>query len=214
MNRRDFATRLGLAGTAAFVSPQVLAQGAPAEGRDYVRLPQPAPVAAPAGKVEVVEFFGYWCPHCNAFEPMLEAWVKRLSAHVAFRRVPVSFLMNAEFHQKLFFSLEAMGQLEAVHRKVFTAIHVERQRLEKPEEIGEFVAKHGIDRSRFLDALNSFSVVGKAKQASSLAAGYKIEGTPSIGVDGRWLTSGSMAGSNDRSLTVAEFLIGEAKRRI
>ena len=162
----------------------------------------------------MLEFFAYGCSHCHAFEPAVDAWQKRLPADVLFRRIPVAFReVPFVMHQKLFFAIETLGLIEQLQRKVFTAIHVDRQRLEKPEEIGEFVVKNGVDRSRFMDALNSFAVDGKAKQASALTAGYKVAGTPSIGVDGRWLTSGSMAGSNERSLTVADFLLGEAKRR-
>lgn len=212
MDRRQFSkvALVSLAAAPGFAT----AQERPVEGKHYAAVSPRQPTRDPK-QVEVLEFFAYGCSHCNAFEPAVDAWQKRLPSDVLFRRIPVAFReVPFVMHQKLFFAIETLGLVEQLHRKVFTAIHAERQRLEKPEEIGEFVAKQGVDRSRFLDALNSFSVVGKAKQASSLAAGYKIEGTPSIGVDGRWLTSGSMAGSNDRSLAVAEFLIGEARKRV
>jgi thiol:disulfide interchange protein DsbA len=211
MDRRQFSK-------AAFVSLAAspglaLAQERPVEGKHYVAVSPRQPTRDPK-QVEVLEFFAYGCSHCHAFEPAVDAWQKRLPLDVLFRRIPVAFReVPFVMHQKLFFAIEALGLVEQLHRKVFTALHAERQRLEKPEEIGEFVAKNGIDRNRFLDTLNSFGVAGKAKQASALAAGYKIEGTPSLGVDGRWLTSGSMAGSNERSLSVAEFLIAEAKKR-
>lgn len=183
------------------------------EGKHYVKVTPRQPTRDPK-QVEVLEFFAYGCSHCNRFEPAVDEWQKRLPADVLFRRIPVAFReVPFVMHQKLFFAIEAMGLVEQLHRKIFAAIHLERQRLDKPEEIGEFVAANGIDRARFLDTLNSFAVVGKAKQASALAAGYKIEATPSIGVDGRWLTSGSLVGSNEGSLTVAEFLVSEAKKR-
>lgn len=211
MNRRDFATRIGLAGAAAIVSPQVLAQGAPAEGRDFVRLQQPAPVGAPAGKVEVVEFFGYWCPHCNAFEPTLEAWVKKLPAHVAFRRVPVAFRADHELMQKLFYSLEAMGQLEAVHRKVFAAIHVQKMRFDKEADVIAFVGANGVDTAKFADNFKSFTVQTKIRQARQLADAYKIDGVPTLGIQGRYFTSPSLTGSAERALWVAEQLVERSR---
>jgi thiol:disulfide interchange protein DsbA len=100
MNRREFA--LGLAGTgslSALLATPAWAQGEPQEGRQYVRVGSPQPV--PAGKVEVVEFFGYWCPHCYSFEPFLEAWARKLPPDVAFRRIPVVFVPPHEPYQKI-----------------------------------------------------------------------------------------------------------------
>ncbi len=211
MDRRQFSVvALASLGTAPGF---VMAQERPVEGKHFVAVTSPQPTRDPK-QVEVLEFFAYGCSHCNAFEPAMDAWQKRLPSDVLFRRIPVAFReVPFVIHQKLYFAIETLGLVEQLHRKVFSALHNERQRLETPEEIGEFVAKNGIDRSRFLDTLNSFVVATKAKQASSLTAGYKVEGTPSLGVNGRWLTSGSFAGSNERSLAVAEFLIVEAKKR-
>jgi thiol:disulfide interchange protein DsbA len=173
-----------------------------------VRLSQP--LAAPAdGKVEVIEFFWYGCPHCNSFEPMLEAWAKKLPADVAFRRVPVAFREEPfAAHQRIYYALEALGLVEQMHRKVFFAIHNERQRLDKPQDIAAFMAKNGVDSAKFLEAYNSFGVQTKQRQARQLADAYKIDGVPAIGVHGRWFTSGTLAGSLDRSLAVADHLIG------
>ncbi len=211
MNRRDFSvqlTGLGL-GCAALGSPLLAhAQGGPVEGRDYVRLNQPAPVSAAPGKIDVVEFFWYGCPHCNAFEPALEAWVKKLPANVAFRRSPVAFReMPHSLHQRIYFALESMGKLGTMHRKVFYAMHVEHQRLDKPDEIAAFMAKNGVDGPKFLEVFNSFSVQTKARQATQLSEAYKIDGVPAIGVAGRFYTSGQLAGSPERSLLVTDQLI-------
>jgi thiol:disulfide interchange protein DsbA len=206
MNRRYFSARLaamlaaglGMRGTA-------WAQGKPIEGTHYVKLNQPVPV--PAGKVEVVEFFWYGCPHCNAFEPALDAWAKKLPAEVAFRRVPVAFRDAYVPHQKIFYALDAMGLIPTMHRKVFYAIHVERQRLDTPAEISAFVAKHGVDAAKFMENFNSFSTQTKVRQASKLASDYKIDGVPALGVQGKYFTSGSLAGSPEGSLAVADYLI-------
>jgi thiol:disulfide interchange protein DsbA len=184
-----------------------LAQGKPVEGQHYVRLGTLAPVNAPAGKIEVIEFFWYGCPHCNAFEPTLDAWAKKLPADVAFRRVPVAFREIYAGQQQLFYALEAMDKVDALHRKVFYAVHSERQRLERPEEIAAFVEKNGIDRAKFTEVFNSFSVQTKAKQATRLAEAYKIDGVPAMGIHGRFFTSGTLAGSPEKALQVTEFLV-------
>lgn len=216
MQRREFSAALigaGLGASALSLAGPAAAQGGPVEGTHYVRLSQPLPVAAPAGKVEVIEFFWYGCPHCNAFEPALEAWVRKLPADVAFRRVPVVFREEPfTAHQRIYYALEAMGQLEAMHRKVFYAIHAEHARLDKPADIVAFMTKNGLDGTKFLDVYNSFSVQTKSRQAKQLAESYKIDGVPAIGIHGRYYTSGTLAGTPERSLAVADFLIQQARK--
>ncbi|MBX3605619.1 MAG: thiol:disulfide interchange protein DsbA/DsbL [Piscinibacter sp.] len=208
MRRREF--------TAALLSSAALpalAQGGPIEGTHYVRLSQPVPANAPAGKVEVIEFFWYGCPHCNAFEPALEAWVKRLPADVVFHRVPVAFREEPfGAHQRIYYALEAMGQVQAMHRKVFYAIHTERMRLDKVADIAAFMGKNGVDGAKFTELFNSFSVQTKARQARQLSEAYKIDGVPAIGIQGRFYTSGTLAGSPERSLQVADYLIAAARK--
>jgi len=215
MNRREFA--LGQAGVvlSGLVLPglvlPVWAQGAPQEGRDFIRVAQPVPV--PDGKVEVVEFFGYWCPHCSAFEPALDAWVKKLpTAQVNFRRVPISFNAAQEPMQRLYFALESLGLVDTLHRKVFTAIHVNRQRLDKDADIATWAQANGADAPKILEAMKSFSVATKVRQAKQLAEGYKIEGVPTLGIQGRYMTSPSIAGTQERALAVADALIAQSRK--
>ncbi len=210
MKRRKFSASLlsaSLTGAGWAATGSASAQGSPVEGTHYVRLSQPLP--APAhGKLEVVEFFWYGCPHCNDFEPALEAWTKTLPADVVFRRAPVAFRPEPHgTHQRLYFAIETMGLIPTLHRKVFYAIHSERQLLDKPADISAFVSKNGVDGAKFLDVFNSFSVQTKARQAHQLSEGYKIDGVPALGVHGRFYTSGSLAGSNDRSLAVVDHLL-------
>jgi protein dithiol oxidoreductase (disulfide-forming) len=218
MKRRDFsklslqtAALAGLAGLAA--AGRVAAQGAPVEGRDYVRLGTPAPVTLPTPekKVEVVEFFWYGCPHCYAFEPLLESWAKRLPADVAFRQVPVGFMAQHQMHQKLYYALEEMGALPTLHRRVFSALHQERRRLGSEREITEFVAASGVDAAKFAAAFKSFSVATKANRARQLTDAYKIDGVPAMGIHGRFYTSASLSGSHERALAVADFLIQRSR---
>jgi thiol:disulfide interchange protein DsbA len=207
MKRRDFSLQLAAAGLGTVWAGSAAAQGGPVAGTHYTKLAQPAPVSTPAGKIEVVEFFSYGCPHCYALEPTLEAWAKRLPADVVFKRVPVGFNALYENYQKIFYALEAMGQVEHMHRKVFDAIHQQRQRLDKEADIAAFMQANGVDGAKFLEQYKSFSVQAKAKQAQQLSSSYKIEGVPAMGVQGRYVTSGSQAGSNERALAVTDTLV-------
>ena len=212
IDRREFSTQLLAAGLSLGLAPLARAQGTPVEGQQYVRLSQPQPVLTP-GKVEVIEFFWYGCPHCFEFEPMLEAWIKTLPADVAFRRVPVAF-RDEPFtaHQKIFYALDAMGLVDSMQMKVFNAIHRERKHMDKPAEIAEFMQKNGVDSAKFMDIYNSFAVQTKTRQARTLAEAYKIDGVPALGIGGRYYTSGSLAGSLRGSLQVADFLIQKSRK--
>ena len=215
MKRREFYSRLIslTAGASALVSAtRALAQGEPVEGTSYVKLSQPIPMAA-GGKIEVVEFFWYGCPHCSIFEPTLAAWQKKLPADVSFRRAPVVFREEPfTTHQKLYYSLEAMDLVEAMQRKVFHAIQVDQAKLDKLPDILTFMAKNGVDTAKFSDAFNSFSVQTKARQAKQLAEAYRIDGVPTLGIHGRYYTSPSLAGSPEKALSVADYLIQRSRK--
>lgn len=212
MKRREFTLNLGLGaiGASSLLALPARAQGEPVEGKDYTRLQTPVAVAVP-GKIEVVEFFGYWCPHCNAFEPALEAWVAKLPASVNFRRIPVVFNATHEPYQKLYFALEALGLVAKLHGKVFNALHVQRQRLEKDAEVSAFAAANGVDGAKLIDTMKSFSVVTKGNQARQMAQNFHIDGVPTLGIQGRYLTSVSQAGSGERALQVTDALIRKAR---
>jgi thiol:disulfide interchange protein DsbA len=214
MNRREFAAATaGVLGTAALGWPGLaLAQRKPEEGKDYRTLDKKAPVEAPAGKIEVVEFFWYSCPHCNAFEPKLAAWLKNLPADVAFRRVPVAFRDDFVPQQRLFFTLEAMGKVDELHAKVFHAIHVERQPTNREDGILAFAQKNGLDRAKFQELYNSFSVSTKARRAKQLQDQYQVDGVPAMGVAGRFYTDATMTGSMDRALQAVDYLVAEVRR--
>ena len=213
LQRREFSATLVGAGALALGLPAA-AQGGIVEGTHYVRLGQPVPVSVAAGKVEVVEFFWYGCPHCNAFEPALDAWVKKLPDFVAFRRVPVQFREEPfGTHQRIYYALETLGLLESMHRKVFYAIHNDRLKLDKPAEIAAFMTKNGVDGAKVVELMGSFAVQTRTRQAKQLAEAYRIDGVPALGIQGRFFTSGSLAGGQDRMLVVADFLI-QASRKV
>lgn len=214
INRRDFAATLAATGgLLAAGTSRAQGQGStPREGKEYLALSKPAPTDAPQGQVEVVEFFWYSCPHCNAFEPRLEAWVKSLPKDVAFRRAPVSFRSDFEPQQRLYFVLEALGLVDTLHAKVFHAIHVERKNLATKDAIADWVATQNVDKAKFLTTYDSFSVVSKARRASQLQDAYQVEGVPSIGVGGRFYTDGQLTGSMERVLQTTDYLVAELRK--
>ena len=209
ISRREFS--LAATASALGLATPTWAQGAgPVEGRDFVRLS--TPVAVPAGgKIDVIEFFSYGCPHCYSFEPMLDQWVKRLPADVAFRRIPATFNAPFEAYARLFYALAAQGLVETLHKRVFAAIHVQRQRLDKDADIAAFVSANGGDGAKVVDTLKSFGVATKVRQAKQAAEAYKIDGVPTLGIHGRWFTSGSLTGGNDKALLVADYLVQRAR---
>jgi thiol:disulfide interchange protein DsbA len=217
MKRRDVvsaaAALLALPAVRAQTTAPAQIEGrAPQAGREYLALDTPAPVDAPAGRIEVVEFFWYNCPHCHAFEPTLETWIKRVPKDVAVRRVPVAFRSDFQPQQRLYYALEAMGLVSQLHAKVFHAIHVERKRLEKPEAILEWVASQGVDKAKFAEQFNSFSTASKATRATQLTAAYRVEGVPAMGVAGRFYTDGSMARGMEHVLQVVDYLVAQVRR--
>ncbi len=214
MKRREFTqwTTGAAVASAASWGGSVHAQASkPKAGTDFQVLDPRAPVEAGAGKIEVVEFFWYSCPHCNAFEPTLQAWVSKLPKDVAFRRVPVAFQDSFAPQQRLYFTLEAMGLVDKLHAKVFAAIHGEKKNLSSGEAILEWVAQQGVDKAQFVQQYNSFTVVTKVTKATQLQNAYKVEGVPALGVAGRYYTDGSMAGNMPRALQVVESLVADVR---
>lgn len=207
MQRRDFSrSLLAVAGTAASglaLTPAHAQRVGPKEGVDFVTLAQPVPVESAAGQVEVLEFFAYSCVHCANFEPALDQWIQQKPAHVVVRRMPVAFSPQFVPMQRLYFSLEAMNLVDKLHAKVFQAIHAERQPLTTPPAIIDWVAKQGVDRARFTETFNAKPTGEKAALAVKLQDAYQVEGTPSLGIGGRYYVKGQ----GPQTLVVANALI-------
>lgn len=151
----------------------------------------PTPVRTDTGKkVEVVEYFMYSCPHCYALDPLMHDWVKKQGDKIAFRRIHLAFSGPKDPQAHAYATLEAMGQLDQFHDKIFRAIHVERNRLNRDDAILDLLVKNGIDKAKYLDMFNSFGVQTKRKRNEQLIAASKIdEGAPTIVIDGRFVTS-------------------------
>jgi thiol:disulfide interchange protein DsbA len=129
------------------------------------------------------------------------------------RRVPVSFRPDFEPQQRLYYVLEALGKVDALHKKVFNAIHVEKQALNTAELVAAWAEKQGINKAKFTELYNSFPVNLKARKATQLQDAFKVDGVPALGVAGIYYTSGSLAGTMERALTVADYLIGLTRKR-
>lgn len=169
-----------------------LAVAAPAVlGSDYALIEPAQPVDNP-GKIEVTEFFSYGCPHCNDFAPFVARWEAKLPKDVVFKRVPISFGRSQWFNLgKLFYTLEATGDLVKLDAAVFQAIHTQHNNIFDDKSIIEWVGKQpGVDAKKFADTYNSFSIAARMKRAEQLTASHKIDGVPKIVVQGKYTIAG------------------------
>ena len=210
MNRKQFLS-LALAGSAAVAFPWLPVQAQGTGDARFRTLKSPAPTDAEAGKIEVVEFFWFGCPHCYSLEPLISAWSKKLPADVVFRRQHVPF--REVKHQQLYFTLQAIGQdNEKTMTAVFNAIHQQRKRMTDPKEMVEVLAPVGVDAKAFNEAFASFGVRTRQTRANKLADAYDLDGVPAIGVNGKYLTAPSLAGSNEAALRVVDELIARERK--
>lgn len=180
------------------------------EGVHYKKLATPSPTMGETVTVE--EFFWYGCPHCYTFEPYINAWKKSKPANVEFTRVPAIFRPEWEVQARSYYALSNMGVIEDIHGKLITAINRDKKRLFKKDAIVDFVEKNGVDKNKFLEEYNSFFVDGMVRKAKKAQKNYQIEGVPSIIVNGKYLTGGSMAGSYDNLVKIINHLIAKESK--
>ncbi|MDR2991064.1 MAG: thiol:disulfide interchange protein DsbA/DsbL [Burkholderiaceae bacterium] len=212
MKRRTFA----LAAAAAAVPAAFLTAlpGRAQGNKGYKEIKPSVPVDVPAGQIEVIEFFSYICPFCKQFEPIFEAWIKTAPKDVAVRRVHVGWNMDGmkgEPLQLIYYSLEALGQAEALQAKVFTALQTEHKRLEQQDVLFAWVAQQGVDRAKFEQAYKSFGVANQIQRANRTTNAYQIEGTPSMGIGGRFSVD-SGAGGFDPMLKLTSTFIDRVRQ--
>ena len=175
------------------------------EGVHYKIFPQQSTESG--DKIEVLEFFWYGCPHCYSFEPYVQTWKKSKPTNVVFKRVPAIFRPDWEIQARTYYALSNMGVIENLHGKIFDAMHKDKKRLNSKEALTNFVVKNGVDRDAFLKEYDSFAVEGMIRKAKKKQTASKIEGVPSIVVNGKYLTSGSMSGSYDNLIKIMNYLI-------
>src|SRR2546421_3343853 len=156
---------------------------------NYTELKTPQPVEAQGCKIDVVEFFWYGCIHCYNLEPALESWLKKLPPDVQFRRVPAVFNPRWGHDAAIYYTFEAMGLLDKLHRPFFDAIHRGGLRTDNPQALEQWLQKQGVEVKKFNETLKSFAVQSKTRRAIQLTTGYAIEGTPAIAVQGRYVVN-------------------------
>ena len=171
---------------AAFSPLAALAQ----QREAFIEIKPPMPVETD-GKIEVTEYFWYGCPHCYNLEPRLEAWVKKLPPDAEFKRIPAVFNARWAHDAAIFYAFEALGVVDKLHRPFFDAIHRDHLNTENRAALDEWVGKNGVDAKKFEDALKSFGVQSKVRRASQLTVASKIDGTPALTVQGRYMIGGS-----------------------
>jgi thiol:disulfide interchange protein DsbA len=146
------------------------------------------------GKIEVLEFFWYGCIHCYNLEPHIEAWLKKLPADTQFRRVPAVFNQRWAHDAAIFYTLDAMGLLDKLHRPLFDAIHKSRLRTDDQKEFSDWLQRQNVDAKKFMETMKSFGVQSRTKRATQLTAAYRIDGTPAMAVHGRYLIGADIPG--------------------
>jgi len=172
---------------------------------DYRVIP-PQPVQVASG-IEVIDFFWYGCPYCHRLQPALERWIRGKPADVTVRRIPVILRDSWAPHARIFYTLEALGETERLHQRVYYSYHVEQLHMSKPEVMSEWAVRNGIDRGRWDEAYASAEVRNKVEEAARLTRAYAITGTPSLVVQGRYLTSGNMAESLEGVILILDGMI-------
>lgn len=155
------------------------------EGRDYARLPTPQPPATP-GKIEVIEFFSYTCPHCYDLDPTVKEWLKRKPDNVTFTQIAVAFGANWEPTARAYYAAEALGVLDKVHQPLFSALHQERRKLSTEDELAAFFAEHGVDQAAFRKAYASFQTETQLRRGNQLAQRFGVRGVPAVIVNGQY----------------------------
>lgn len=188
-----------------------VAFAAPQAGKDYLEI-KPAQPTDTGNKVEVVEIFSYMCGHCNDFEPKVAAWVKQLPPDTQFRRMPVVFgRASWETMARSYYALEALGEIEKIHPKIFAAIHDDNIILQQKDVLTDWIEKQGLDRKKFSAAYDSFSMGGKIQRSNQRAQSYGITGVPSMVIDGKYMISTAQSGNYENMLKTADELLKQVR---
>lgn len=218
LNRRTLAIALSTvyASSAMPVWAQATSVPVPAvplqEGRNFQVLKTRQETGVPAGKIEILEFFWYGCPHCNTIDQPLADWLKKQGSDVVLRRSHIDFGERTEAHQRLFYTLEALGELSKQHLAVFTAIHGDKKALANKAQVLEWAKSRGLDMGKFEAAYSSFSMATTLNRSKQMMADFKVEGVPHFAVDGRFITSPSIAGGSPANFFgVMESLIAKVR---
>lgn len=199
--------KVASAATGAGAPPAGIAAPGQLDASMYTTLPSPVPSQAPPGKVEVIEFFLYTCPHCNHFEPIVTPWSKNLPAYIDFKRVPAAFGPHADMYAHAHYAAIDLNVLDKFRPALFHALHVERRNITTLAQLTElFTQATGVDAKAFTDAYNSFAVDNQVRRAKALNQAYRVTGVPCLGVAGKYLVTTRTAKSFEGMLKVADAL--------
>ncbi|SBT04936.1 Thiol:disulfide interchange protein DsbA [Candidatus Accumulibacter aalborgensis] len=197
--------------TLALLAVALPARAELVSGRDYVPI-VPAQLTDNPAKLEVLEFFSYGCPHCSEFHPTVSKWSAALPGDVVFKRVPISFgRPQWASLARLYYALEATGDLTRLDGAVFIALHKDGIRLYDDKSIIEWVSAQGVDGKKFTDAYNSFGVVSKARRGDQMAQAYRIQGVPALAIDGKYLVTGKETKGFSELTAIADQVINKAR---
>jgi thiol:disulfide interchange protein DsbA len=177
------------------------------EGKQYQRLTPAQPTMSGDGAIEVAEVFMYSCPACYSLEPHLAKWVATKPDNVTFVRIPASFNPLAKVHAQAYYTAEALGKAEEIDAAFFDEFHQKRNSLDTEAALVDFFERFGVDEATFKQTFNSFAVHAKVRRSDELVRRYRVPGTPAIVVNGKYLTSGSMAGSYDGWFQIVNELV-------
>ncbi|MBI2993580.1 MAG: thiol:disulfide interchange protein DsbA/DsbL [Gammaproteobacteria bacterium] len=202
MNIRLLPQRLSLALLVLLVAPSA----ARSLGDSYEDV-RPAQPTLTEGKIEVLEFFWYGCPHCYDFEPFLEKWQAAKPADVEFIRIPG--VLNPQWvpHARAYYAAQKLGVLDRIHRPLFDALHKDREKVFTEEALQNFFESHGVAPKEFKRVYDSAEITTRVKQALVLAQNYRLEGVPAIIVNGKYRTALSLAGSYAGVIEVIDALV-------
>ncbi|MBP8802936.1 MAG: thiol:disulfide interchange protein DsbA/DsbL [Pseudoxanthomonas sp.] len=207
---KAFVTALLLA--LAWLPGAALAQSTPQAGRDYVEIPGGQAWAARPGRIEVAELFGYTCPHCAHFEPLLAQWKQRQGKDVDLALVPAVYGGAWDVWARAFFAASDLGLLPRSHEAVFAAIHRDGRLPRNPsaQELGTFFSSYGVDGDRFRAAMADPKVDARMDRAREFAIASGAEGTPTLVVNGRYRVT---AASLEDALRITDWLVARERGR-
>ncbi len=181
------------------------------EGKDYTVLANPQPTQD-ANKIEVLEFFWYGCPHCYSLHPHIKTWLLNVPGDVSFRYVPAIFRPNWVMGAKIYYVIEAMGVADTLHDKVYDAIHRDKIDLNNESVLFDWIEKQGVDRKKFEATYKSFGIQNQVARSTQMTRQYQLSGVPALVVNGKYLTSGRMGGTQQDTIKTLELLIEKARK--
>ncbi len=196
---------MGLLGVAAAADAPASDPGYVA-GKNYQEVVPAQPTSAGPGQVEVIEFFWYGCPHCFALEPHLEDWLKSKPDYIKFVRIPATLNPNWAVQARAYYTAQVLGIVDKIHEPIFNEIHVNHDFLNTEDKFADFFAKYGVSAQDFHDAFNSFAVDTKMREAQAMQQRYRILGVPTVVINGKYKTDGSMANGWDQMLDIVSWL--------